>query len=165
MQNKIKQNTGFTFVEMLACVVVLVLVCLISSTGMNLAMKSYQASIYESDSQMLEAQINTRFMDVLRYVNSVTTDVNGIVTDIDTRTYQIDGVITTDGRYFIYQDGSGNVRYLLQKDAYSKSLYIEDYKLKYDALTGVFNGTYVIKSDVIAGQEKECSFACRAIAK
>jgi hypothetical protein len=46
---------------------------------------------------------------------------------------------------------------------YAKNLYLENFTLTYDASTGVFTGTYTIKSNAVASASKECTFSYRRI--
>ena len=68
---KQKRSKGFTLVEMLACVVTLILLGLTGSVALNMATQSYWASVFESDSQLLESTIDLYIGDILRYSNEV----------------------------------------------------------------------------------------------
>jgi len=71
---KLSKKNGFTLIEMLACTVTLVLVATTCATCMQVAVKSYQTSLYESNSQMLEATLSLYMKDILRFASGVELD-------------------------------------------------------------------------------------------
>jgi len=75
---KIRDKKGFTLIEMLACVVTLLLIGMIVSTGMNLATMSLRETTFESDSQMLESTLNMYIGDILRHATDVKEDATGV---------------------------------------------------------------------------------------
>lgn len=169
---KIKQNKGFTLVEMLACVVTLFLICMICSTGMNFALRSYQQSVYESDSQMLEATLNMYLCDVLRHATDIKVDASGVPIFTNTAYGVYDGKIgvpdegaSHSGNFLVYENEGGSGDMILSADAYSQTLYIDDFVLTYDESTGVFTGEYKIKSTLLSDVERVGEFVCRTIAK
>ena len=170
MMNKLKQNKGFTLIEMLACVIVVLLLTSVCGLAMNLALQSYKSNVFESDSQMLESTINTYIADVLRHTSSVS--VEDDVVKITNNAYMVHrGHIGTlevaegDGaRLVLYKDEETGSYSLLVGDAsYSDGLYIADFTLTYDEVTGVFTGSYTIKSTAVASANKVCNFAYRRI--
>ena len=76
---KITNNKGFTFVEMLACVITLLLLAGVVSAGSDMAMKSYNNSLFQSDSQMLESTLDMYLCDMLRHANNVKTISDGAI--------------------------------------------------------------------------------------
>ena len=164
MMKKLKNNKGYTFVEMMACVVILLLVALISGTGMNLALNNYNQQIFESDSQMLEATLNMHLGDILRHTTSVT-EADGAVTGITNSSYQIyNGTITVeDGVFYIVKNAEDPAVHMVNEATYMNNLYVDNFTLTYDASTGVFSGTYTIKSNTVQNASKECTFSYRRI--
>lgn len=174
---KLKRQKGFTLVEMLACVVTLLLIGGICSTGMNLAVNSYNESIYESDSQMLENTLNLYLCDILRHANGIVveeslTDEKTVVSFTNVA-YQIyDGSIqvsertsTGGGTFLVYESQNGHGAMIVGENVYAKTLYISDFVLKYNPDKGYFTGYYTIKSSVLENAEKKCEFTCRTIAE
>ena len=172
---KIKSKKGFTLVEMLACIVTLLLIGLIVTTGMNLATMSMREKNFESNSQMLEETLNMYIVDILRYAIEVEEKEDGIQFTNDT--YYID-----DGMFIIDEsvcDEIAGAGYLMctseldDEDAkgtlvanqglYAGNLFIKDFVLTYDAQTGVFCGNYVIVSTATE-TTKLCEFTYRTIA-
>ena len=173
---KIKNNKGFTLIEMLACTVTLILIGLICSAGMNLATMSLRESTFESDSQMLESTINMYVGDILRHVTEVETEEDGTVVSFTNDSYYID-----EGNFVISEKGSKELEagYLLctsqlalegvegtmlvNEGAYVGNLYIKDFVLSYDKEKKVFSGSYIIVSSLTT-QTKLCKFSYRTIA-
>lgn len=167
---KIKTKKGFTLVEMLACTVTLLLVCLICTTGMNLALKSYEQSIFESDSQMLESTLDTYIGDMLRYATKVTIDpdsADNIVEGFTNAAYQVyegNFYIGTNGYLYCTINDNSTGALVVGKGNYAESLCVVDFELHFDDTTGIFTGKYTIGSTASASLAKECTFTYRTIA-
>ena len=166
----IKNNKGFTFVEMLVCVITLLLIGMICSVGVGIASKSYQDSVFESDSQLLESTLNLYISDILRFATDVEVDASGMVTEITNDTYHMKGgnIALSErkgqtGGFFVLLanelDTQGTL--LISEASYGGELYIEAFELTYDENKAVFSGKYVIKSEVALEKEKECNFSYR----
>lgn len=179
---KMRTQKGFTLMEMLACVLTLLLVCLLCGTGLNIAAKSYNRSLFESNSQTLESTLTMFIGDILRYSTSVKTGE-----PIDTARPEEKSVAAfTNGAYEIYggylcvplQEENNSGMFVIYKDAsveegtlmvgqnvYADSLYIEDFVLTYNEETKRFTGTYVIKSTILEDAVRQCEFTFRTIAE
>lgn len=97
MRKKLKEAGGFSFVEMLCAVAILVLLCLIMSTCISMAVKSYRDITSESETQLLVSSLTDALADKLRYA----------VVDKDGN-YSIGTVEVTDGTEN-YKDDTGAV--------------------------------------------------------
>ncbi len=167
---KVRSNKGFTLVEMLACTVTLLMVCLICTTGMNLALKSYEQSIFESDSQMLESTLNLYVGDMLRYATRVTIDeesADNIVEGFTNAAYQVyDGnyYVGTNGYLYCTVNDNSSGALVIGKGNYAETLCIKGFELHYDEATGIFTGKYTIGSTLSDTLSKECTFTYRTIA-
>lgn len=71
---KLKNTRGFTLVESLAALMVLVLLVVGMDSGMKAATRAYTQSIFESNSAALSGILNTAMGDILRYSEDVTTE-------------------------------------------------------------------------------------------
>lgn len=175
---KLKSKKGFTLVEMLACVVTLLLIGGICATGMNLAISSYNESVFESDSQMLENTLNLYLCDILRHATSIQTngDTNAEEQDVLSFTnvaYQIyDGHINVSertedggGTFLVYESKNGQGAMIVGENVYAGTLYIADFVLKYNPEKCYFTGYYTIQSSALEDAEKTCEFTCRTIAE
>lgn len=85
MTRKWKENGGFTMVEMLCTVAILVMLCLLVSAGFNMAMRSYRDVTAESEAQLLLNDLSNALADKLRYaivtVKQKETETGGVTTD------------------------------------------------------------------------------------
>ena len=178
--NKLKNNRGFTLIELLACVITLLLIAGIISAGMNFALKSYNESLYESDSQMLEDTLNLYICDILRHATKIETEDSDIsperpgekrVTGFTNVAYQIYGgnikvLENTDdgsGAFMVYETKNNAGVMLVGSNVYAGTLYISDFSLTYNEEKGYFTGSYQIKSTILEHLTKECVFTCRTI--
>ena len=171
---KIKSKTGFTLVEMLACVVTLLLLGMIVTTGMNLASASLRETTFESNSQMLEDTLDMYIGDILRHATKVEVDEEGVhfnndVYYIDKGSFVVDTSMSgiTDAGYLVCtssydEDSSGTL--VASKGVYAGNLYIKDFQISYNEEKGVFSGRYIIVSNLV-DTTKTCEFSYKTIAK
>lgn len=166
---KLKKNQkGFSMVEMLVCVVTLLLVGGICSTGMGISIKSFQESRFESDSQVLESTLSLLFSDIFRYATEVNIGTGVYFTNIE---YEINNgtllIGAEEGEYkdcfMIQKNSTGGRQMLVGKNVYAENLYVSDFLLCYEETTGVFTGSYKIQSRVRDDLSKDCSFSYRRI--
>lgn len=68
---KIHDQRGFTLVEMMAAVLVLILLILLLNTGLNLAIKSYRDMTAEAETQLLLSSVSDVLSDELRYARDI----------------------------------------------------------------------------------------------
>ena len=176
---KLKSKKGFTMIEMLVCVITLILLCMIVTTGSNLAISSMNASLFESESQMLKATLDLCLGDILRHATDV--EVNNeeekVVKSFSNSAYYIDkGIIivgtrdsgiTDAGDLICNSDSDGFAKdtgwLIANKGIYVKEMYVTDFELYYDEDTRVFSGSYVIVSKYTTATKK-CEFSFRSIA-
>lgn len=67
MRKKLKDASGLTMVEMLCAVVILVLLCLMTNTGMHMAVANYRTLTGEAEAQLLLSSLSDALADKLRY--------------------------------------------------------------------------------------------------
>lgn len=79
-----KSRGGFTLVEMLCAIVVLILVSMLMVTGVRLGVDSYAKSVSYSEAQVLCSTLKTTVSDELRYSGSVLLDESGKTTNTAT---------------------------------------------------------------------------------
>ena len=176
MKRKVQSKKGFTLVEMVACILTLTIISGICTSGINLAIKCYQESVFESESQMLKSTIDLSINDILRYATNVETEeVDGeqIVKSFTNVGYQVVGgslaISPGTNKFVLYnlpEGTAGRKEYILiGNQAYGKDMYIAGFKLTYEESTGCFFGEYTIKSTMVQRVEKTFKFACRTITK
>jgi len=71
MKKKLKENGGFTLVEMLCAVAILVLLCLMLNTGMQMAVRTYREITAESETQLLLNTLVDAIAGELRFAHEV----------------------------------------------------------------------------------------------
>lgn len=169
---KLANKRGFTLVEMLTCVITLLLIGLICSSGINLAMHSLAATSFDSDSQMLESTMDIYISDILRHAVLIQETSEGIKFNNDAY-YIREGMLkvdTTGSRvagagYLVYTTEHGAVSsdlMIANKGAYVDNLYIKNFVLDYDQTTGIFSGSYQIVSSAV-DSVRTCTFRYRTI--
>ena len=167
---KIKSKKGFTLVEMLACIIALLLLTGICTMGTNMALNSYNRSMFESDSQMLESTLDMYLGDILRHSTleletQALENGNKKIKNLTNMSYGIyQGMIgvSDDGRFCVYKtptDTTGVL--LLNENVYTKTLKISDFKLEYNEVGQYVEGSYTIESTIVEGGAIECDFLYR----
>ena len=68
---KLKSKRGFTLIELMATLLILVLLAMGIGVGMDAGTKIYQEATFESDSATLAGILNTNIGDILRYSQDV----------------------------------------------------------------------------------------------
>ena len=181
---KLKNAKGFTLVETLTCMLMLVIIGGICSTGMNLAMKSYQETVFESNSQTLASSLETYMNDMLRYATDVKTDTEAEsvagylpVEGFTNPSYQIyEGMIAvsntdgdTEGKMVIYTRPNGDAArkemLIVGQGMYAGNMKIEGFTLTYNESTNYFKGEYKIKSELTDSMVRTYTFGCRTISE
>lgn len=159
---RLKNKHGFTLLEMLACVVTLIMITLICTAGLNLSVKSYNESLFVSNSQMLESMLHTSIGDVLRYADSVNVTETGVT--FHNGNFDVtEGYFKVNDKGYVILAGAGNMENLLVgSKAYADGLRVDSFQLAYDAATNVFTGSYTIKSTVVA-QTRQVTFSFKSI--
>lgn len=166
---KINNKKGFTFVEMLVCVITLLMVGAICATGTGISVKSYQQSRFETDSQMLESTLDMALGDLLRFASDINADGNNV--RFTNRYYQMEqGIVNVDenGHFMISKNPqhTNQTFALIGDKAYAGDLRITDFTLSYNEGTKLFTGGYTIESKAMPSDPgKACTFTYRTIAE
>lgn len=103
MRKKLKDSGGFTLVEMLCAVAILILLTLMLSTGLNMAVHSYRSITAESETQLLLNTLVDAVANELRYAHEVKTDAAAGFTYNGDRSLAING----EGRVVVTGAGVG----------------------------------------------------------
>lgn len=166
--NKCKDKKGFTLMEMLVCVITLIIICLMCTTGMNLATKSYNDSMFEAHSQMVETMLDSAVGDLLRFSSKVSVSGEEIIFTNSTYGMEQGTLTLNDKGYFVLKKSSGKEVLLLASSAYVDGMYIDISTegggpwLTYDADTHVFTGSYKIKSKTTT-KVKDVNFTFKSV--
>ncbi len=103
-----QNNKGFTLVEMLCTIVIMLLVSATVTVGVRLAVESYTASITASESQTLCTTVLDAVSDVLRY----STHVTDWSEELHFQSDRYDGI-----RYFAVEGGADGGKVILASDS------------------------------------------------
>jgi len=155
LKKKLRGSKGFTLVEMIAAVLILVLLVLILNTGLDLAVKSYRTMTAESETELLISSLSDIIYDELRYARDINAAANS--TGGDAPSGQAD---TPDPAAAI----TGNLeRYTSVSFGRNTTLSLKDGQLyasgKRLLAAGAYgNGDYAIEKLDITYDEKNCVF-------
>lgn len=129
-----KKNGGYTLVEMLSAIVVLLLFTALLVTGINLAVDTYTDSVATSEAQTLCSTLQTVVSDELRYATQINIDEQGNITGVFSSTYGQGASFTTteEGRVLLCD------KKILSEKAYPHGLKARVNIEKYDQTTKVF---------------------------
>lgn len=137
---KIHDDKGFTLVEMLAAALLLVLLCLMLSTGLNMALKSYRTMRAESETQVLLSTLTDALADDLRFARYVKADEDGKLISYDSDSYNKNAELTLNDEGQLL---ANNMR-VLPPGAYGNGAYVVD-KLYITYKDGVFTIDLTVK--------------------
>ena len=93
---KLTSKGGFTLIEMLATLLILVFLVLGIGTGMDSALRIYDEARFESNSAAMANIVNTSLGDILRYSENLTTpgDEEFFVDSSNTKVPDVEFVFT-----------------------------------------------------------------------
>ena len=136
-----KSSAGFTLVEILCVVIIVVLLTGMIVTGITFGVKNYGKNLSISEARVLYCTLATVVTDELRYSTEVTSGPDGTITGIFSQSY---GRIETS---IFVSDEKGRV-FLGENKLLSNSAYTRGAKaavvVKYDSDTGIFNADITI---------------------
>lgn len=82
-----KRKQGFTLIEMLCAILVLLLVSALMVTGVQLGYRSFRKSVSFSEAQLLCSTLENSISDELRYAGTLKKDADGKVTGFFSQNY------------------------------------------------------------------------------
>lgn len=130
-----RSNSGFTLVEILCAVIVVVLLTAMIITGISFGARNYSKNLSISEARTLYCTLATVVSDELRFATAVETDSGGTVTYLFSQIY---GEIDTD---VFHSDGNGHI-YLEDHKLLSNSSYTHSSKavvdVLYDSVSTIF---------------------------
>jgi prepilin-type N-terminal cleavage/methylation domain-containing protein len=127
-----RKNAGFTLVEMLCAVIVLLLVSALMAVGVQLATKAYSREITHSEAQVLLSTLRTTVSDELRYAG--TTEVNGSTIKFFSQTYGEGAGFSVDENGQVLLKNNK----LLSKNAYPYGIKAQVNLTAYDSTSRIF---------------------------
>ena len=153
MKNQ-RKSSGFTLVETLVSLVILVMLISVVSVGVDTAMRAYQSITFASESDLLSSTIQSALSDILRFAvceEGEAGEDSGQLS-ITNESYGLSkGSLFLDndnGRIMVNSGGTlehegGDTFFLVNDGAYT-SMKISNFTLKYE--NGLFSGSYTIES-------------------
>ncbi len=186
---KLKSKGGFTLVEMLATILILVFLILGIGTGMDSALTIYNEAKFEANSASMADIVNTSLGDILRYayIRTPNEGESYFIDITNTKVPDVEFVFTNyeygvrDAYFYLDKDradGDGVLRLknlndskeveLVNTGAYPK-LRITDFSISYvPAQTNSANGgyyeiNYTVASTVDSTLTKEVSYVVRSM--
>lgn len=134
MRKKWNSSGGFTLIEMLCAVTVLLLLCLMLGSGMQAAMTTYRAITAKSETQLLLNTLVNAIAGELRYAQELELDAEGNLTYSDGLSLTVsEGRILAGGTDLLPRDKDG------KGGAYHGGAYqAEGLELAYDPDTACF---------------------------
>lgn len=134
MRRKWNSSGGFTLVETLCTVAILVLLCLMLGSGMQAAIKTYRNLTAESETQLLLNTLVNAIADELRYAQETAADGGGVPDACSggrRLTLSDDGQVLADGKELLPagKDGRGGAYHAYQA---------EELEITYDPDTACF---------------------------
>lgn len=183
--HRLHNKRGFTLVETLAAIIILVLLSGVVGVGVQTALKSYNTLTFASESDILSSTLYTALSDILRFsqwvppededsasddtVHFTSSKKHGIVNGsllvlqgkiaVDPENSANGGTNSEGGGAAGNPDESESYYYLINAGAYS-NLRISDFKLEYK--DGVFSGYYIIENKG-GTLQKKVEFAFRSL--
>lgn len=140
-----RANAGYTLIELLVTIVIIVLLTLGIGAGMNVGARVYRDSIFQSNSAMLADTVNTSLEDVLRYSKNAGT-ADGKLVFTNTEFGIQDGYFQlSDGILQIYNPMNDSSVELVNTGAYPQ-LKISDFSISYVSEGGYYKVSYKIYS-------------------
>lgn len=130
MARKWKDSRGFTLVETLCAVAILVMLGLLINTGLHLAMGSYRDLTAQSELELLAASLTNALSDELRYAQRVETGAGDRLARYHSERYNMENTDATTVLAPKKEDGQ---------------LYANDYRILPSGAYG--NGAYIIPEE------------------
>lgn len=101
MKKKLKDSSGLTLIEMLCAIPILILLCILANTGLNMAMTNLRERTAHSETQILFSSLTNALADKLRYC-VVTEKASGDPKYV----LSIGKVTVDDGKLVVEADGT-----------------------------------------------------------
>lgn len=141
---KLKNNRGFSLMEMLACIVVMLLVTGIITLTIQMGVKYFTVSVRDSESQVLCGALTTAVKEELAYATNVQPSATGYTYYSRSRAHGSGCTIeaNADGQLSVKK---GTQYYpLVGSESYSYDM-TADANISWDAVNKVFSVTLTVK--------------------
>lgn len=81
--DKLKSKEGFTLIEMVVALLILVMIIVSMDTVMDSSLRVYNDATFEADSSAMAGIVNTNIGDILRYADYIKTNEDGAFVGAD----------------------------------------------------------------------------------
>lgn len=164
---KLRKNKGFTLVETLAAMLIVVMISAVMVAGINSAITVYKKSTFLSESETLVSTLNTRLSDILRYAQYDSTDASAVVHFTNYSENIGKGTLTLyNDKIMIVPDnkGAGPSEYRgITSDISYTTMKISDFTLTYK--DGVYSGSYKVTSSAVNTTPRTVKFSYMSLYK
>lgn len=109
MNRRIKENKGFTFIEMLLSVALLGFLSLVVAAGSTTALNVYREGVGYAESRTLSAVLLMSLENELRYATNLSVDADGNLTEFNSPNYNKASFLVEDGMVIVEMDTGGNM--------------------------------------------------------
>jgi len=174
---KIKSRKGFSFIELLAALIVITLIGIGTTAILTSLPGLYRRKLFVSESMSVSDTVNIALADILRYSEISSGDEPDILYFSNTA-YQI-GSSAAGGHFVTNKDNSeidtiminrgggddsdiSTLSQLVSTGTYSHSV-IRDFTIAFDESTHVFSGSYKIQSREDSALYKTINFSYKSI--
>ena len=161
MKNKLKSSAGFSLVEMLCAVAVLMLLCVMLNSGLSVAMKTYYDLTAEAETQLLLNSLTNAIAGELRYAHEVSGDSDPSYNGGCRLTLE-NGQVYADGKELLPKEKSGTKR----GGAYKNGDYqVDEMDIAYDEASACFTVNLKVswKGSGISAQTPEDGVVIRCL--
>lgn len=162
-KQKFRSQKGFTLVEMLCTIIVLLLVSALMVTGIRLAAKTLRKSVMDSESYMLCTTLRTLVSDELRYCGTIdTTDADTGVKFFSQNYGENCYFSVNDDGHVVLVDSDGESNKILTSNSYPYGMMATVAINKYDSTTRIFNVTVTV-TDSDGGELSSSTFDAKQL--
>ncbi len=139
LKEKRGRRGGFTIIEMLCAIVVLLLVSALMVVGIRLAVKAYHREVTHSEAQVLCSTIRTVVNDELRYSGTTSTSTSGVISFFsDNYGKNVSFSTSEDGQVYLGE------KKILSEKAYANGIMAYVTITAYDSSTHIFSATVLV---------------------
>ena len=143
-KRKIRSSRGFTLVEMLCTVVVLVLISALMAIGVRTAVQSFRKSVMSSESRVLCTTLRTIVSDELRYSSNIEQSNDKWTYFSQSYGGQGSSFSTDENGQVVVVNRNNEIKNVLSAKSYSYGMRANVNITDYDADTRIFSATVTV---------------------
>lgn len=167
MRDRLREDEGYTLVEMLCAALVLILLCMLVGSGFHMAQSSYRSMALRSETQLLLSTLSNALTDELRYADDVSSNADGSLITYRSRLYGENTTLKVDVSGQIYAEAlsaspgaAATSYYILPGGAYGGGTWLygvppNGFTIGYNAAERLFEVTLVVLEMEMNGSDRE----------